>query len=143
MELWDTVWFEALNKNKSRWRDKADSCDTALEPSGASQDIRPPLVFKRKKGSPLNDFESEVNEKENGFNGNESGVSVSDFKSLLSRIFLDLHCPSEQSGQPSSNQANRSHHHGLDSADKTHQAPGNDDIIDHIDDDDDIEGHDV
>ena len=87
MELADTVWFEALNKNKSRWRDKADSCDTSLEPSGASQDIRPPLVFKRKKGSPPNNIESEVNEKVNGINGNESGVSVSDFKSFLLRYF--------------------------------------------------------
>ena len=98
MELWDTVWFEALNRNKSRWRDKADSCDTALEPSGASHDIRPPLVFKRKKGSPLNNFESEVDEKENGFNGNESGVSIPNFKSFLLKIFPDLYCPYEQSG---------------------------------------------
>ena len=87
MELEDTVWFEALNRNKSRWRDKADSCDTSLEPSGACQDTRPPLVFKRKKGSPPTNFESEVNEKVNGFNGTESGVSVSYFKSFLLRYF--------------------------------------------------------
>ena len=83
MELEDTVWFEALNKNKIRWREKADSCDTQLEPSGASQDIRPPLVFKRQKGSTPTNVGPDVHEKENRFNGNESGVGASDFKTHI------------------------------------------------------------
>ena len=82
-ELEDTVWFEYLNKNKRRWIEKADSCDTTLDPSGASEDIRPPLVFKRQKGAQSNNFENEVNENENGMNGNESGVGVSYFNSSL------------------------------------------------------------
>ena len=86
-ELEDTVWFESLNKNKRRWREKADSCDTTLEPSGASGDIRPPLVFKRQKGPHPTNFEKEINENENRMNGNESGVGVPYFNSSLMRFF--------------------------------------------------------
>ena len=81
MALEDTVWFQALNKNKNRWREKADSCETTLEPSGASKDIRPPLVFKRHKGSQPSNGDTEQTEQINGINGNESGVGVSDNKS--------------------------------------------------------------
>ena len=45
---------------------QADSCDTGLESSGASQDIRPPLVFKKYKKSNINGDEESDTELTNG-----------------------------------------------------------------------------
>ena len=61
-----------VDKNKSTWRDRADSCDSGLEPSGAVDDMRPPLVFKKRKSSVMNgDIDHEII---NGVDDHDDGV---------------------------------------------------------------------
>ena len=52
----DTHWWQTLDRNKTRWKEKSESCDNGLEASTAAHDIRPPLVFKRQKRSLTNGF---------------------------------------------------------------------------------------
>ena len=58
----DTHWWQTLDRNKSRWKAKSDSCDNGFEASTAVHDMRPPLVFKRQKKSLTNGFSDDHDE---------------------------------------------------------------------------------